>query len=41
MAAKRYDPSDTDFDVRYARWVAALEAGDEAELSKRRWRSPL
>lgn len=32
MAAKRYDPSDTDSDVRYARWVAALEAGDEAEL---------
>ena len=32
MATKRYDPSDTGFDARYARWVAALESGDEAEL---------
>lgn len=32
MATKRYDPSETDFDARYARWVAALESGDEAEL---------
>lgn len=32
MAAKRYDPSETGFDERYARWVAALESGDEAEL---------
>ena len=32
MATKRYDPSETDFDARYARWVSALESGDEAEL---------
>ena len=32
MAAKRYDPTDTGFDERYARWVSALESGDEAEL---------
>lgn len=32
MATKRYDPTDTDFDTRYARWVSALESGDEAEL---------
>jgi hypothetical protein len=32
MATKRYDSADTDFDARYARWVSALESGDEAEL---------
>ena len=32
MATKRYDPSATDFNGRYARWVAALESGTEAEL---------
>lgn len=32
MATKRYDPAETDFEARYARWVAALETGDEAEL---------
>ncbi|WP_271403834.1 hypothetical protein [Kocuria palustris] len=32
MAAKRYDPSETDFEARYARWVAALESGDDDEL---------
>lgn len=32
MATKRYDPSETGFDERYARWVAALESGDDAEL---------
>lgn len=34
MATKRYDPSETDFDARYARWVAALESGDDAELDE-------
>lgn len=32
MATKRHDPTDMGFDARYARWVAALEFGDEAEL---------
>ena len=32
MATKRYDPTTTDFNGRYARWVAALESGDDAEL---------
>jgi len=32
MATKRYDPTATDFNGRYARWVAALESGTEAEL---------
>jgi hypothetical protein len=32
MATKRYDPAATDFNGRYARWVAALESGDDAEL---------
>ncbi|MBB1516929.1 hypothetical protein H5398_13270 [Tessaracoccus sp. MC1679] len=32
MATKRYDPSATDFNGRYARWGAALESGTEAEL---------
>ncbi|RII43582.1 hypothetical protein DWB68_01350 [Galactobacter valiniphilus] len=32
MATKRYDPTATDFNGRYARWVAALESGDDAEL---------
>ena len=32
MATKRYDPTVTDFNGRYARWVAALESGDDAEL---------
>ena len=32
MATKRYDPSATDFNGRYARWVAALESGNESEL---------
>ena len=27
MATKRYDPTTTDFNGRYARWVAALESG--------------
>ena len=34
MATKRYDPAATDFNGRYARWVAALESGDDAELLK-------
>ncbi len=29
---KRYDPTATDFNGRYARWVAALDSGTEAEL---------
>ena len=32
MTTKRYDPTATDFNGRYARWVAALESGDDAEL---------
>ena len=32
MATKRYDPTATDFNGRYARWVAALESGNESEL---------
>ena len=32
MATKRYDPTTTDFNGRYARWVAALESGDDTEL---------
>lgn len=32
MATKRYDPTATDFNGRYARWVAALQSGTEAEL---------
>ena len=32
MATKRYDPTEADFEARYARWVSALESGDEAEL---------
>ncbi|MGD7708007.1 hypothetical protein [Microlunatus sp. Y2014] len=32
MATKRYDPSETGFDARYARWVSALESGADAEL---------
>ena len=32
MATKRYDPTATDFNGRYARWVVALESGDDAEL---------
>jgi len=32
MTTKRYDPTATDFNGRYARWVAALESGTEAEL---------
>ncbi len=32
MATKRYDPSATDFNGRYSRWVAALESGDDTEL---------
>ena len=32
MATKRYDPTATDFNGRYARWVAALESGDDTEL---------
>ena len=32
MAIKRYDPTTTDFNGRYARWVTALESGAEAEL---------
>jgi len=32
MATKRYDPTETDFEARYARWVSALESGDETEL---------
>ena len=32
MATKRYDPTATDFNGRYARWVVALESGTEAEL---------
>ena len=32
MATKRYDPTATDFNGRYARWVAALESGSDAEL---------
>lgn len=32
MATKRDDPSETGFDARYARWIAALQSGDEAEL---------
>lgn len=32
MATKHYDLADADFDARYSRWIAALEAGDEAEL---------
>jgi hypothetical protein len=32
MATKRYDPTATDFNGRYSRWVAALESGDDAEL---------
>lgn len=29
---KRYDITETYFDTRYERWLAALESGDEAEL---------
>lgn len=32
MATKRYDPTSTDFNGRYSRWVTALESGDDAEL---------
>lgn len=32
MATKRYDPTASDFNGRYARLVAALESGDDAEL---------
>jgi hypothetical protein len=32
MATKRYDPTATDFNGRYSRWVTALESGTEAEL---------
>lgn len=32
MATKRYDPTATDFNGRYVRWVSALESGTEAEL---------
>lgn len=32
MATKRYDPTATDFNGRYSRWVAALESGDDTEL---------
>lgn len=32
MATKRYDPTATDFNGHYARWVAALESGNDAEL---------
>ena len=32
MATKRYDPTATDFNGRYARWVAALESGNESDL---------
>ncbi len=32
MAPKRYDPDEAEFDAPYQRWLAALEAGDEAEL---------
>lgn len=40
MALKRYDPDEAEFDARYQRWLAALNSGDEAELSKPRQRSP-
>ncbi len=32
MATKRYDPTATDFNGRYTRWITALESGNEAEL---------
>ena len=32
VATKRYDPAATDFNDRYARWVSAIESGDDAEL---------
>lgn len=32
MALKRYDRDEAEFDARYQRWLAALEAGDEDEL---------
>lgn len=32
MGTKRYDPTATDFNGRYSRWVTALESGDDAEL---------
>ena len=32
MATKRHDPTATDFNGRYSRWVAALESGDDTEL---------
>lgn len=32
MASKPYDPTAAGFEARYARWVAAQETGDEAEI---------
>lgn len=32
MVSRPYDPTAAGFDARYARWVAAQESGDEAEI---------
>lgn len=34
MATTRYDPVAAEFDARYSRWVAALESGDDGELTE-------